>query len=230
MSFGENSIKHSVCACHTMYSEAIPPSSHVYHCISRLGIRRQLALSIAGTVAAFAIVLSGPFRALSQEGKPNAPANRIVTRNQAQAELEKGGARFEMDLNGNVTGVVLGGRATNDSLSLLTYFPRLERVYIYCAHDVTDDGLSHLVGLPGIKVLWFGYSRITDHGLLYVSTLTTLRELHIGIDDTMFDDDGLPYIERLTSLRKLTLVRTKVSDAGLKQIRLKMPDCRIEAR
>jgi hypothetical protein len=138
------------------------------------------------------------------------------------------GAHFEYDHQGLITEVVLGGKTTDDVLANLTDLPHLERLILQCALRVTDDGLVHLEGLRQLKFLWFGYSNITDNGLVHLKDLSNLEELFVGVHRSEFGSDGLVHLRRLKNLRTLTLLRTKVTQNALDDLKTYLPECTIK--
>ena len=79
--------------------------------------------------------------------------------------------------------------------------------------DVSDDALSnlsHLIGLRGVVLV---RTRVGNRGLLHLAKLKNLEELYL--DGTQVTDDGLRCLANTRSLRTLTLCKTAVTDAGL---------------
>jgi hypothetical protein len=164
------------------------------------------------------------------DGKDDGPRSAPPAEKEALAALEKAGARFDKGPRGVVTGVILGAKTTDDTLAYLARLPHLETLRLQCALKVTDDGLSHLEGLTGLRRLWFGYTNITDAALVHLQNLTNLQELHIGVYRSQFDDPGLLYLKRLKNLRDLSLNYTKVSDKAVQDLQESLPHCKITVR
>jgi hypothetical protein len=174
---------------------------------------------------------------LARDAKAEAAAKSFSTED-AIVALEKVGAKFERDEAGNIFGIrLLGNQIKNESLAYLNYIPRLKRLTIMCALDMTDEGLVHLANLTELEYLWFGYAPITDQGMKHLTKLSKLRELHLGIftrskdgsPEQGFQDAGLVYLKELKSLRKLTYRNTKLTDEAVDDLRKALPDCEIKS-
>lgn len=87
--------------------------------------------------------------------------------------------------------------------------------------ELTDDGLSHLKTLPGIKNLaiggFFGNAKITDVGLAHLKDLKNLERLDLS--GVALTDSGLEHLAKLNKLQWLNLFRTRVSDVGLQHLK-----------
>jgi hypothetical protein len=164
------------------------------------------------------------------EGRDDGRRDAPPAEKQALAALEKAGARFDKGPRGVVTGVILGSKTTDDTLVYLASLPHLETLRLQCALKVTDDGLSHLEGLTGLRRLWFGYTNITDVALVHLQNLANLQELHIGVYRSEFKDPGLVYLKGLKKLESLSLNYAKVSDKAVQDLQESLPHCKIEVR
>jgi hypothetical protein len=114
---------------------------------------------------------------------------------------------------------------------------------------ITDAGLAHLRGMAQLECLRLENTLVTDAGLPHLKEMVQLRALDLAGTD--LTDAGLVCLEGLTKLEWLQLNRTKVTDAGLahlqglarlkelwlgplvseagvRQIRQALPDCRIK--
>jgi hypothetical protein len=178
------------------------------------------------------IVLSrfGVAQAEDAKGKPpTGPANS----REAIAELDKVGAIYEKDADGNIVGILIGGDSTkSDMLLCLKMLPRLKKVEIRCARNVNDEGLATLGELSDLKTLWLEYVPITDQGMKHLSKLANLEDLFLGpYYKSNLTDDGLLYLKDLKSLRKLTCSgHVHVSDKAVNRLRADLPNCEIELR
>jgi beta-lactamase regulating signal transducer with metallopeptidase domain len=134
------------------------------------------------------------------------------------------------------------GQATDEGLRCLRGMEQLERIYMWDASTVTDDGAAHLAALPNLEYIHLSNAAITDKAiehwtalprlvglslqgnrfsnlaLQHASRIARLRELYVGNGETSITDDGLVHLTRLTSLEKLDLQRTQVTDAGLEHL------------
>jgi serine/threonine protein kinase len=77
----------------------------------------------------------------------------------------------------------------------------------------TDKGLTHLMGLKGLRVLTLAETQITNEGLKSLGAMTSLIELNLS--QTKISDTGLAYLKPLRQLTHLKLEVTDVTDAGL---------------
>lgn len=79
---------------------------------------------------------------------------------------------------------------------------------------LSDRDLDYMIaGLDNLRFLSLAETGITDAGLVHLSRLTLLEELHL--DNTYITDDGLGALAALPSLRVLDLKDTNVTDHGL---------------
>jgi hypothetical protein len=81
---------------------------------------------------------------------------------------------------------------------------------------VTDAGLGPIEGLPQLRWLFLGGTRVTDAGLERIRMSTRLEG--VDLDYTQVTDSGLRHIKGMTSLRWLGLRGNRVTDAGLEQL------------
>jgi Leucine-rich repeat (LRR) protein len=104
----------------------------------------------------------------------------------------------------------------------------LNHLRVLCFYDteITDDGLKELQRLRQLHTLVLRNTKVTDSGLLVVKDLAPLRVLCLA-DNINVTDAGLVNLKDLASLRSLDLSGTKVTDAGVKQLRIAMPNCQI---
>ncbi len=85
--------------------------------------------------------------------------------------------------------------------------------------EIGDAGLAYLKGLTSLEKLILGntgreskISPITNAGLVYLGTLTELKNL--GLYRTCVTDEGLKHLGGLTNLETLNLSRTKITGEG----------------
>ena len=71
----------------------------------------------------------------------------------------------------------------------------------------------------------FGFSQLTDAGLVHLKGLTNLQDFHL--DDTQITDAGLVHLKGLTNLQSLYLYETQVTDAGVAELKQALPNCKI---
>ena len=65
-------------------------------------------------------------------------------------------------------------------------------------------------------------TRITDAGLVYLKGLTNL-EVGLGLNHTAITDVGLEHLKDLKKLKQLSLRGTNVTDAGVRKLKLSLP-------
>jgi hypothetical protein len=90
--------------------------------------------------------------------------------------------------------------------------------------QVTDAGLEHLKGLTQLQYLALP-SKVTDAGLVHLKGLTALQGLYLW--DTAVTDTGLEHLKGLTALRELDLKGTKVTEAGVDQLKKSLPNAKV---
>jgi hypothetical protein len=93
---------------------------------------------------------------------------------------------------------------------------------------VTGIGLKELTAKKSLERLELGSAKLTDEGLKGLAGLAALEMLDLdgngGVTDT-----GLKELGGLTSLQSLNLVGTKVSKAGVEQLKKTLPECEIRS-
>ena len=82
---------------------------------------------------------------------------------------------------------------------------------------VTDEQLSDLTGLDGLRRLNLPNSQITDAGLETISSAVPQLEL-LRLGSPRITDAGMSEIPRLKQLRFLHLIHVPITDAGLKPL------------
>lgn len=99
--------------------------------------------------------------------------------------------------------------------SALRHFPELTSLTL-SGRGITDDSVSFLANMTGLKQLNLTESAISDAGLQHVANLQNLTTLNLSA--TSVSDDGMKNLVSLPNLRWLDLSETRVSDAGLEQL------------
>lgn len=94
---------------------------------------------------------------------------------------------------------------------------------------ITDAGLKELGGLKNLTTLDLSYTGITDAGLKEVGKLTNLTTLKLAkfSHDALITDAGLTALSNLKNLTTLDLVGTKITDAGVKELKKSLPHVQI---
>ncbi|MGI8981417.1 MAG: hypothetical protein ACR2FY_19495 [Pirellulaceae bacterium] len=118
-----------------------------------------------------------------------------------------------------VRSAIFDGDSLADSdLRQLAVFPNLHSLIIQ-APNVTDEGLSHLRGVRGVKQFEFsGNRRASGKNWHFLSGWQQLRFL--SFHDSLFDDDDVRTLPALKNLKKLRVSETIISNAGLERISL----------
>jgi len=98
----------------------------------------------------------------------------------------------------------------------------LQACFLY---GVSDNDLTHILRLAGIRELYLSGSGITDEGIVHLLELKNLERLYLY--DTRVGDAGLSCLKHLPRLRSLTISNAPVTDGGLDRLRLALPGCRV---
>lgn len=114
---------------------------------------------------------------------------------------------------------------TNAGMVNLSELTGLEALFVGHAR-ITDSGFAHLQRLSGLKTLGLNGTGVTDRGLAQLSALTGLELLNL--QGTAITDAGLVHLRELASLRWL-LLGSRVTAAGVAELRRALPKCEIEA-
>jgi Leucine-rich repeat (LRR) protein len=91
---------------------------------------------------------------------------------------------------------------------------------------VTGSGLKELTARKSLQRLELSSAKVTDEGLKGLAGLAALEMLDLD-GNGQVTDAGLKELAGLTSLQSLNLARTKVTKAGVEQLKKALPECRI---
>jgi len=87
----------------------------------------------------------------------------------------------------------------------------------FISTPLTDKDIETLAQLkPEIYRLGIGQAKITDKGIQYLSTITSLKSLNI--DSTAITDESCPVLAKLNNLRTLSLEKTTISDTCISEL------------
>ena len=87
----------------------------------------------------------------------------------------------------------------------------------FISTPLTDSDIKNLAQLkPEIYRLGIGQARITDKGIQYLSTITSLRSLNI--DSAPITDKSCPLLAKLNNLSTLSLEKTVISDTCISEL------------
>jgi len=150
------------------------------------------------------------------------PPTKVMPANyRAVLTLELYGAELTRNDQGEVVGVDFQGGDGPEADSW--------EQPVWSNWKIRDEGLQALRPLAGLRTLNLGYcSGLTNRCLASIQGLTRLESLSlVGI--TTITDDGLEILKKLTNLRRLNLRRTKVTEAGVKDLEQALPNCEIRS-
>lgn len=91
--------------------------------------------------------------------------------------------------------------------------------------QITDAGLAELSELTQLEFLGLSQTAVTDAGLPALMSLSQLRYLTLA--ETQVTDRAVDVLSSLSSLEGLNLKGTQITGAGLAQLRILLPNCRI---
>jgi len=103
----------------------------------------------------------------------------------------------------------------DQTLTHLNGVPRIRMLFLD-ATSVTDTGMAHVAGLKELEYLGLGDTQLTDAGLVHVKGLWSLK--HLSLMGTVITDAGLAHLDNLSNLEELYLYDTDITDAGLARL------------
>jgi Leucine-rich repeat (LRR) protein len=124
------------------------------------------------------------------------------------------------------------GKKGTSYLAGLTSLKRLE-IWV-SPDDMTfgDDDLAHLADLTSLRYIRItvgkDWSTITDRGLAHLSNLKALEHLTLGPCPKV-TDAGLKHLEGLSRLNDLTLYKSRITMAGVAELKEKIPEMTVTA-
>jgi Leucine-rich repeat (LRR) protein len=84
------------------------------------------------------------------------------------------------------------------------------------------DAIGKLTNLESLDL---DYTRVGDPGVAKLAGLTKLANLEL--DSVNLTDAGVSHLTGLRSLRQLDLYHTLVSEKGLQQLKMALPECQM---
>jgi hypothetical protein len=117
---------------------------------------------------------------------------------------------------------VSGASLTDSMLAHLKRLTELRCLSVFYATAVTDDGwepLAHLANLTGLNLI---ECHVTDSSLLHVGKLTRLESLWLTSNPNV-TDAGLQHFKNLAHLKYLQVQGTKVTAAGVEDLKRALP-------
>jgi Leucine-rich repeat (LRR) protein len=113
---------------------------------------------------------------------------------------------------------------TDDILAQLPKFPLLKHL-VLDGNDIRGTGLKALTAQPELIDLSLGCPTLGD---LLAHNLAELKQIkRLSLAGSGLSDVGIKHLASLTNLESLDLRRTKVTAAGIAELQLALPTCRI---
>jgi hypothetical protein len=108
-------------------------------------------------------------------------------------------------------------------LSLLQNLPTLASLVVR-SDELCDNDLVKIGGLRSLKLLSLDARHLTDEGLAHLQSLTELGSLDLGFSSNI-TDAGLRSLRGLKKLTNLVIVRSAVTDEGVREFQNALPNC-----
>lgn len=144
---------------------------------------------------------------------------------------------------------LLNSDLSDAGLSHLKTLKQLESLHLTNA-KITDAGMSHLVALQNLNLLNLNGLSCSDEGLVPLGKLPALRQLALNsfprvtsqglahlvglpnltildLENTPIDDGGVKHLKQMSLLRVLTLRKTRLTAAGIDELKAALPKCLI---
>jgi len=114
---------------------------------------------------------------------------------------------------------------TNDGLSALEG-KRNVRCLALNGTAVTDAGIKHLRGM-NLQLLDLSSTRVTDAGLATLGELDFPRLKELSLERTHITDAGLMHLARFKNIEWLSVIGTKATKDGIRQLKAKLPQATV---
>ena len=205
------------------YLNAIAPRSDLD--LSEWSLSDEGLVHLANQQQLKSLVLPGGWRReqlVSDEGLVHLGGLvNLETLSLAETNIDGSGLRHLTGLSNLKSLDLAGTRLVDQHMIHLEQLESLESVRLAYCQQITARGLASLARLGQITKLnlgvYPGNTKITDAGLVHISELTQLHELHLT--DMPVTDAGLKQLEQLEKLKQLWLDGCmKISDAGLTSV------------
>lgn len=95
--------------------------------------------------------------------------------------------------------------------------------------QITGTGLDHLKELPSLVTVNMNATKVTDAELAHLKVLPQLTAIHLCYNP-LITDAGLVHLKALSRLTVLNLVDTKITDDGIKKLKMSLPNCEVIKR
>lgn len=113
---------------------------------------------------------------------------------------------------------------TDAGLKHLSSLNQLQHLQLWDT-KVGGPGLVHLKSLTKLKTLNLIGTGVSNADLAHLKPLTKLRRLDLS--GTNIDDGAVEHLATIKSLRTLLIARTKITPAGTRELKKRLPDCTI---
>jgi Leucine Rich repeat len=174
---------------------------------------------------------------------------RLLTLDLSDTKITGDGLK-ELAESESLVDLRLGDTAVRDTdLEQLAGFKRLRSLHLNHT-QITDEGLTRILRISNLRELNINFTNISRAGLdllrrfenldrlslagmewlttedmVTIGKLYNLERLHIGFSPVT--DEGLEHLKALRYLERLTLLRTQVTDDGVKKLQQALPGCKI---
>ncbi|MGD9683104.1 MAG: DUF4240 domain-containing protein [Candidatus Obscuribacterales bacterium] len=93
---------------------------------------------------------------------------------------------------------------------------------------ISNSGLPALGALSNLRELWLNGTLIDDEGAEHLVPLKKLRLL--GLSSTQITDQGLLRLAEIPDLMRIYMFNTLITEAGARELRSRLPACRVKWR
>lgn len=108
------------------------------------------------------------------------------------------------------------GQMTDDVLRRIANVPGVTTLHLGGCRMLTDEGISHLAAMPGLRHLDLSGTAITDRGLDVLRHLPHLEYLSLG--GPRVTDAGARMLAHCPALEEVTLAGTRTGDGALRAL------------
>jgi hypothetical protein len=102
------------------------------------------------------------------------------------------------------------------------------------AFNITDKGIAKLVGLKKLRRFYLGGGTPGDEVVKAIAAnMPDLESLELGtfgVNGTRITDASVPHLAKLKRLKEAGLNGSKLTDTGLKELRVALPACTIKTK
>jgi hypothetical protein len=112
----------------------------------------------------------------------------------------------------------------DESAALAKNWSDLEALYLGNT-SLSDTGLSHVPGLPRLKVLELADTKITDASAPLLGKMQNLETLNL--EGTALTDAAIPELKKLKKLKALDVSGTQITQEGAESLKEALPGCEV---